>query len=754
MIYLIPIALLCALNGAIGADLQCENGNCTYSDEVTTDLSKILSEIDKKTNIGNPITSLTIDTGTTKLTGDKQTLGSHTYYPLKDGKQDFDNGESINYRFDVTADTLKMTGATDAIKNNDYSSKISVTRPSSRINANLSVDNTHIEVLKFTPQGYDGSLTINGNFTATNSNIQQGVDSATFIINGKSDIKTTNFIVYSVSALSNTASKVLMLTSNGGFNDDITTANEAQFKIRVDTTMLEKAYDFKFLDPNSKERGAPIGGDDGVVDKVFNTVLKLENSNLYVVKEIGNKSLKDLALKSMEMDLEVVKAEIDRFGKYQDKDGKSCDAPSDNCFSLSALSPTEQDRLKKLQKVIKEKQKTTQNQTDEEIAESYNQQNGSQYGSVTLSAITATDKDLVGATIASDLFFNNGDGAVKETIDSSTQIADDGGQSQSVTAQNMQSEMATTTRMAKFSNPYAKVYYAQNTMTTQRALNGDIRSDVPLTPYFTTNELLNNLWANLFGGANIIGENVGEIYGLNAGYDRRIGAHFLGGYVSYAYATMKDLHINQTTHNIQAGLYSRLVFGKNEIDIKWSAQAGITKQNRYVINLSNDANFTRAFMGLNGSYGYVFKMGKGVFIKPMLGVNFYFSYTPKYSEKGDLAQTIQAMSSTNLSVDIGADLRAYWNEDSFFYIVPKFEQYVLTQNDDFVGAFVGSPNNFRITAQNKLKTYFQGIIGVDIGVYQGLAITLSGGVKQIISEHIDSRNETFISGNLGVKYRF
>lgn len=734
MIYLIPIALLCALNSAIGTDLQCENGNCTYSDEATTDLSKILGEIDNKTNIGNPITSLTIDTSkSTTLTGDKQTLGSHTYY--NNGK-DFD----VNYGFNVTAGTLEMKGDTGAISQNDYSSKISVTRPSSRINANLIVDNTHIEVLKFAPQGYDGSLTINGNFTATNSNIQQGVDSATFIVNGKSDIKTTKFIVYSVSALSNTASKVLMLTSNGGFNSDIladTAGNKAVFRIRKDTTILEKTYNFKFLDENSTEIGAPIGNGDGIDDEVFNVVLRKEGNNLYVAKEIGNKSLKDLALKNIEMDLKVVKEEIQRIDS-----GKS------------SLSKTEQTKFKGLQKVIETKQEATQNQTDEEIAESYNRQNGSQYGSVTLSAITSADKDLVGATIASDLFFNNGDGAVKETIDSSTQIADDGGQSQSVTAQNMQSEMATTTRMAKFSNPYAKVYYAQNTMTTQRALNGDIRSDVPLTPYFTTNELLNNLWANLFGGANIIGGNVGEIYGLNAGYDRRIGAHFLGGYVSYAYATMKDSHINQTTHNIQAGLYSRLVFGKNEIDIKWSAQAGITKQNRYVVNLSNDAHFTRAFMGLNGSYGYVFKMGKGVFLKPMLGVNFYFSYTPKYSEKGDLAQTIQAMSSTNLSVDIGADLRAYWNEDSFFYIVPKFEQYVLTQNDDFVGAFVGSPNNFRITAQNKLKTYFQGIVGVDIGVYQGLAITLNGGVKQIISEHIDSRNETFISGNLGVKYRF
>lgn len=750
MIYLIPIALLCVLNSAIGADLQCENGNCTYSDEATTsiDLSTILDKVNNQDNI----TNLTINTPKANLTGTA----------TDDKKIELGGG---NYPITITAQELKMTGKDNSITSNYYTSTITSHAPLT-INGHLNITETSLQVHNTlgTPlweqNQFVGSLRINGDFTAKNSNIQKNVSTnaelQNFVVSGKSDITDTIFIVYSPDKNDTSINKnikQLMLTSNGGFNSDITTANEAQFKIRVDTTMLEKAYYFKILDEYSSEVSAPIGDGDGVIDKAFSTKLKLEGKNLYVVREI-DKGFKDLELAKVGMDLEAVNAEIAKFDKYQDGNGNSCNAQSDNCFSLSELSPTERDRLKKLQKVIEEKQKTTQNQTDEEIAESYNRQNGSQYGSVTLSAITATDKELVGATIASDLFFNNGDGAVKETIDSSTQIADDGGQSQSVTAQNMQSEMATTTRMAKFSNPYAKVYYAQNTMTTQRALNGDIRSDVPLTPYFTTNELLNNVWANLFGGANIIGENVGEIYGLNAGYDRRIGAHFLGGYVSYAYATMKDSHINQTTHNIQAGLYSRLVFGKNEIDIKWSAQAGITKQNRYVVNLSNDANFTRAFMGLNGSYGHVFKMGKGVFLKPMLGVNFYFSYTPKYSEKGDLAQTIQAMSSTNLSVDIGADLRAYWNEDSFFYIVPKFEQYVLTQNDDFVGAFVGSPNNFRITAQNKLKTYFQGIIGVDIGVYQGLAITLSGGVKQIISEHVDSRNETFISGNLGVKYRF
>lgn len=225
--------------------------------------------------------------------------------------------------------------------------------------------------------------------------------------------------------------------------------------------------------------------------------------------------------------------------------------------------------------------------------------------------------------------------------------------------------------------------------------------------------------------------------------------------MSYAYATIKQSFIEQKAHNIQAGLYSRLVFDKNEVDLKLSAQAGVTNQTRTVASYANDADFTRAFMAFSANYGYVFKMPKGVYLKPLVGLNLYFSHTPKYSEKGDLAQTINANNSTNLTLDLGLDLRAYWSENSFFFVTPKFEQYIVAKNGDFVGAFVGSSNNFKIAGQNKLKTYFQGIIGADFGVNESATITLSFGAKQIIANLNNSdKNETFLSGNVGFKYRF
>lgn len=350
----ISFALFCALNSAIATDLECNNGNCTYSDETTTtsiDLSTILDKVSNQDNI----TNLTINTPNANLTG-----------TATDDKTIELGNEGNGYPITITTKELKMTGKTDSIKNNLYTSKISTNAPLI-INAHLNITETSLQIhntlgTPFWEQyQFEGNLIINGNFTAKDSNIQKNVSTNTelqnFIVSGKSDITNTTFIIYSPDKNDksiNTTIKQLMLTSNGGFNGDITTSNTAQFKIRIDTTMLENTYG-EFLDENSTEKGAPIGGDDGVVDKTFSTKLELDGNKLYAVRKVG-KGFRDLELAKVTMDLEVVNAEIQRIGKGE-----------------SSLSLTEQERFKELPKVIEAKQEATKNQTDEQIAESYNQ---------------------------------------------------------------------------------------------------------------------------------------------------------------------------------------------------------------------------------------------------------------------------------------------------------------------------------------------------------------------------------------------
>lgn len=320
----------------------------------------------------------------------------------------------------------------------------------------------------------------------------------------------------------------------------------------------------------------------------------------------------------------------------------------------------------------------------------------------------------------------------------------------------MQTQMAILERVARFSNPFQNIRYALNTakVSADSASKNDALSQAFTTNAYFRENLQNNFWANVFGGANIIGQNSGALYGVNAGYDRALGVHFVGGYISYACSTIKDTNITQNSNNLQFGGYARLVFGKNEVDIKAFGQVAITKQNRYVVSTQNEADFARGFVGVSGTYGYIFTPHKMFVAKPLIGLNFYYNHTPKYSEKGDLALEINAINSVNMSLDFGADLRGYWNADSFFYVTPKFEQYVLAKGSDFVSAFVGSPMTFSISSTPPLKTYFQTIVGADIGLYKGVTITLSAGVKQIIAGKIQDKNETFVSGNVGVRYRF
>lgn len=636
---------------------------------------------------------------------------------------------------------------------------MTISQPST-INANLTLQGGSLEVrtgiMKIYDYNYEenmtfnGILNLNGNLStqgAQISNVAGGANRGRIIVSGKSNITNTSFSIISNDSSGNTQTKVLVLTSNGGIT--LGGGNTASFwGIHRDITMLEKTYDFEVLDKNSKKRGAIIGYGGG---DIFGAKLKLERNNLYAMKAVGEKTLKELKSALIDMDIDAIYAELLQIGA------------AESAGSDSGYSQSEKTKLQELKARLESLKTQVKKQTDTQIAKEYNKKYGNQAGDMLLSALQSKNQDIkdsAGAIIGSDLFFGYAKGAIQENVNTAKQTLQNSYYDSAITAQNMQTQMAILERVARFSNPFQNIRYALNTAKVSVKASADSASkNDALSQAFTTNayfreNLQNNFWANVFGGANIIGQNSGALYGVNAGYDRALGVHFVGGYMSYAYSTIKDTNITQNSNNLQFGGYARLVFEKNEVDIKAFGQVAITKQNRYVVSTQNEADFARGFVGVSGTYGYIFTPHKMFVAKPLIGLNLYYNHTPKYSEKGDLALEINAINSVNMSLDFGADLRGYWNADSFFYITPKFEQYVLAKGSDFVSAFVGSPTTFSISSTPPLKTYFQTIVGADIGVYQGLAITLSAGVKQIIVGKIQDKNETFVSGNVGVRYRF
>lgn len=129
-------------------------------------------------------------------------------------------------------------------------------------------------------------------------------------------------------------------------------------------------------------------------------------------------------------------------------------------------------------------------------------------------------------------------------------------------------------------------------------------------------------------------------------------------------------------------------------------------------------------------------------------------YTPDYTETGVLAKHIRSMSSNSVSLEAGAEFRKYVNENSYLFITPKIEQYVINNGDDYVAKFIGSTSNFSIEGSDKKKTYGQIIIGGSMNINDSLSLNAGIGAKHLLGRKVDSKDETYLSGNVGIKYKF
>ncbi|RTI70852.1 autotransporter outer membrane beta-barrel domain-containing protein [Campylobacter jejuni] len=317
---------------------------------------------------------------------------------------------------------------------------------------------------------------------------------------------------------------------------------------------------------------------------------------------------------------------------------------------------------------------------------------------------------------------------------------------------NMSNDMAISNRLAKFSNPYSTVNVASLEGLKFAAGNG-IASDSQYA--YGARSYDNNVWANVIGGANIIDSKSGALYGVSVGYDRLVGEDtILGAYLTYADSKIKTSMVNQESDNLQLGLYSRTLYGNSEFDFKGYAQFGWTDQDRFIAGTVNSSDFTRKFLGASGTYGYVFDMGNDFYIKPLAGLNLYYSFTPDYNENGAYAQHVQSQSSFDTSIEAGAEFRKYLSKESYIYATPKIEQYIITSGNDYTARFLGSPTSFTINGSDKKKTYGSFIVGGDVNIKNQWAFTFSAGVKHLLSGKVNDESETYLSGNIGLKYQF
>ncbi|WP_101312868.1 autotransporter family protein [Helicobacter winghamensis] len=330
----------------------------------------------------------------------------------------------------------------------------------------------------------------------------------------------------------------------------------------------------------------------------------------------------------------------------------------------------------------------------------------------------------------------------KTTRDNAKAIANLSDSSSSATnAINASNDMAIGSRIARFNNPYGDKF-------------ASVASDAGSYKYYDTYTA--SVWTNVFGGANIIDGESGGLYGISVGVDGNLTDNILlGGYVTYANATLKDNLVNQESDNFQFGAYSLIKLNPTwELNLRAYGQFGKTDQEISTIAGMNTSDFTKRFFGLSANVGKVLDFGNSIFLKPFIGANYYFSYTPDYTESGVLAQHVRASTNNSLSLEVGAEFRKYFNASSYLFVTPKIEQYVLNNGDDYVARFAGSNSVFSIAGTDKEKTYGQLTIGGNVELSDSWSFNAGVGVKQILAGEVDNKNETYLSGNVGLKYKF
>lgn len=592
----------------------------------------------------------------------------------------------------------------------------------------------------------NGSLTINGNFTADKTLFAAY---GNFVkVNGTANLTNSNFGLIKRSYTDLEANNVVIVQAKD-FNENILKANN-----NAGALLLKFAGDYISTDVQGKdplEAGTIIDISDE--DKYGDGEKGLVDYKLSVQNCGGNKCLvinggATAAAKDKLVQLQVDIDAIDKLLK--------------NEFDSSQGEEWEQakETLKKqqaeLQTMLEEAKKNGGKIDDEKYIDLVNKNsnlNLSANDKASILALRSITEQLgsIGADLASREGVKLALDIKKDTDNTGKSVSNLNSASSAVnTTMNISNDVSIGSRVAMLNNPFG-TYASKMNGLKFAALDSDMRPSY-------VNEYTNSVWANAFGGANIIDGDSGAMYGATVGVDKQANDDVLwGAYFTYANAKIKDNNLEQKSDNFQLGMYSTInVAPQWELNLKAYAQVSPTKQDNVQIDGAYNSDYTSKFLGLSANAGRVFDFSDNtLFIKPFAGVNYYFSYTPSHTENGAIAKDIDSMKNNSVSVEVGAEFRKYMNENSYIFVTPKIEQFVINSGDDYTANLAVNNAFFTsVEANNKKKTYGQIIVGGNVDFTNQLSMNLGFGAKQILAGKVDNKNETYLSGQVGLKYKF
>ncbi|EAL5140724.1 autotransporter outer membrane beta-barrel domain-containing protein [Campylobacter coli] len=592
----------------------------------------------------------------------------------------------------------------------------------------------------------NGSLTINGNFTADKTLFAAY---GNFVkVNGTANLTNSNFGLMKRSYTDLEANNVVIVQAKD-FNENILKANN-----NAGALLLKFAGDYISTDVQGKDplEAATIidisdedkygDGEKGLVDYKL-SVQNCGGNKCLVINGGATAAAKD-KLVQLQVDIDT----IDKLLK--------------NEFDSSQGEEWEQakETLKKqqaeIQTMLEEAKKNGGKIDDEKYIDLVNKNlnlNLSANDKASILALRSITEQLgsIGADLASREGVKLALDIKKDTDNTGKSVSNLNSASSAVnTTMNISNDVSIGSRVAMLNNPFG-TYASKMNGLKFAALDSDMRPSY-------VNEYTNSVWANAFGGANIIDGDSGAMYGATVGVDKQANDDVLwGAYFTYANAKIKDNNLEQKSDNFQLGMYSTInVAPQWELNLKAYAQVSPTKQDNVQIDGAYNSDYTSKFLGLSANAGRVFDFSDNtLFIKPFAGVNYYFSYTPSHTENGAIAKDIDSMKNNSVSVEVGAEFRKYMNENSYIFVTPKIEQFVINSGDDYTANLAVNNAFFTsVEANNKKKTYGQIIVGGNVDFTNQLSMNLGFGAKQILAGKVDSKNETYLSGQVGLKYKF
>ncbi|EPE6460426.1 autotransporter outer membrane beta-barrel domain-containing protein [Campylobacter lari] len=678
------------------SNLKDENKNGNYSFIVDKDTGSIY-------NISSVIGS-SFDGKTNKFINHLNIDAAKSTFNVGANGQDaeighyFDGEKDKFYSFNIKAKEIIFDGANNAL-GQETSLNVGNTGVIEGDLALLNGADLFISNGTLGSQSANGSLLVKGNFLATDANLDF-YGNHNFHVTGTAFIRNSNFSATNAPISEN---GIFLLSADKGFNKDIELTNTAGVYTAISTAQALglSAEEAKKYEENIDSIKVDIKGVDHKI--------KVVGNSLYISAQVDTKSwqnsIKNGLTKSLrEAQKLALQSMIDEYTRLMNE------APG-----IQPKADVKQDFTKAdYQQIIRDLTGKMNAIDVDDKSPVFNSQIDAVLGSI----LTSNRQQAAGSALT-DAMVGNAQQA-KNVVNSARESANNSNRQGAIQVINLANEMAISTRMMQDRN------------------QGE-----------------NSVWSNAFGGANMIGSESDSVYGVTLGIDRQFSDSVLfGAYLTYADSKLNYNSISQDADNLQFGAYSRITNGQHEFDIKTYAQFSYTDQERFLNGTSNKSDYTQTFLGASGAYGYVFNMGDKFDIKPLIGLNVYYGKTPDYTENGVWAQKVYSMDSFAASAEIGAEFRKGFDSGSYFYITPKIEQFFATSGNDFKGHFTGSNMNYHVAGAEKDKTFGKILIGSNISLTDRFSVDLSIGAKQILGNKDDNTDETYLTGNIGVKYSF